>query len=417
MLFNLNEFLLSVSFALDFVEMDILGVKSNHGKRVAYISLRIAQELKMTPEQLYDIATLSILHDNGVSEKWIHDKLSSQTSLDIKALDTVKEHCIIGEENSSSYPFLTDVSNVIKYHHEKYDGTGYFKVKGSEIPLMSQIISLADTIEIKFNLQNNDSSEKESVISYVTQQSNIAFSPEIADAFCNVANDNNFWSELKDKYIDSVINKMIPKFSLELSFEEIHNITRVLSKIIDSKSRYTYRHSAELSNKVAFMADFYGIKGDEKMKLVIAADLHDIGKLAVPNQILDSPRALTNQEFEIIKKHTYYTRMALQEIKGFEDITEWASNHHEKLNGMGYPYGFRARELDFNSRLMGCLDIYEALTEDRPYRLRLSHNEAIEILTTMSKGGFVDSEITEYIDIAFKNYIRPDEINKLLMQL
>jgi HD-GYP domain-containing protein (c-di-GMP phosphodiesterase class II) len=123
-----------------------------------------------------------------------------------------------------------------------------------------------------------------------------------------------------------------PQYSMEISFEEIRKITDVFSKIIDSKSEFTKRHSSELSDKVAIMADYYKMNIDEKMKLIIAADLHDIGKLAVPNNILDSPNKLTNEEFGVIKKHSYFTRLALQELKGFEDITEWASNHHEKLN-------------------------------------------------------------------------------------
>jgi HD-GYP domain-containing protein (c-di-GMP phosphodiesterase class II) len=149
------------------------------------------------------------------------------------------------------------------------------------------------------------------------------------------------------------------------------------------------------------MASFYKLSDDKKLKLEIAADLHDIGKLAVPNTILDSPQKLTNDEFEIIKKHPYYTRIALTEIKGFEDITEWASNHHEKLNGKGYPFGKTAKDLDFESRLIACLDIYEALTEERPYRRSLEHEEAMEILNKMKDDGYIDVKITEDINHVF----------------
>ncbi|GLC29148.1 HD-GYP domain-containing protein [Clostridium omnivorum] len=98
---------------------------------------------------------------------------------------------------------------------------------------------------------------------------------------------------------------------------------------------------------------------------------------------------------------SFYTRQALQEISGFEDITEWASNHHEKLNGQGYPFGKTAEALDFNSRLIACLDIYEALTEERPYRRALSHRSAMDILNKMKEEGFIDSKITQDIDNVF----------------
>jgi HD-GYP domain-containing protein (c-di-GMP phosphodiesterase class II) len=206
---------------------------------------------------------------------------------------------------------------------------------------------------------------------------------------------------MKKDYVDKALRSNTPEYIMDLSYEEIGKITGVLSKIIDSKSKYTQKHSKDLSDKAAIMADFYKMGHEEKMKLLIAADLHDIGKLAVPNYILDSPNKLTREEFEIVKKHSYYTRIALEGITGFEDITEWASNHHEKLNGKGYPYGKTADELDFNSRLMACLDIYEALTEDRPYRRSLNHEEAMEIMNNMKLEGFIDPDITQDIDKVF----------------
>lgn len=404
MLFSLNEFLMAVSFTLDFIEIDVLGVTTNHGKRTAYISLRIAEELGLNSKQLHDIVALAILHDNGVSEKSLHDKFLSSDSINVKSMERVKEHCIIGEENSRQYPFLTNVNNVIKYHHEKYDGTGFFKLEGEEIPLMSQIIYMADVIEVNFELENNDYNVQSKVLEFIDKEKNKMFSPNVVNAFCSIARGNNeFWENLKDECIEDALKNDTPQYSMELPLNEMRKITGVLSRIIDSKSRYTQRHSHDLSHKVEVMVNYYNMNDEEKVKMIIAADLHDIGKLAVSNDILDSPRKLTNEEFEIVKKHPYYTRLALQGIKGFEDITEWASNHHEKLNGKGYPFGKIAKDLDFNSRLLACLDIYEALTEERPYRRSLTHKEAMEILKDMADNGFIDSKIIKDIDYVFAN--------------
>lgn len=409
MLFNLNEFLLAVSFALDFVEMDILGIPSNHGKRSAYISINIAKEIGLSFEELYDVAALAMLHDNGLSEYSLHQKLVTKELKNAAALEGVKEHCTIGEKNIKNYPLLTNVKNIIKYHHERYDGKGFFNLKGEEIPLMSQVIAIADALEKSFDLQNNNYDMRNKIFAYIKYQENLMFSSNIVKAFLKVAADETFWVNLKNDFVSIALEKEIPQYSLELSFEEIHNITNVLSKIIDSKSSYTQRHSQGLSKKVAIIADFYGLEQEEKMKLIISADLHDIGKLAVPNDILDSPNKLSDEEFNIIKKHPNYTRLALQEIKGFEDITEWASNHHEKLNQKGYPFGKMDEDLDFNSRLIACLDIYQALTEERPYRKGLLHEEAIEILNKMMEDGFIDAKITKDIDYVFS------KLNRLVM--
>lgn len=381
--------------------MDILGVASNHGKRTAYISMIIAKELGLSSEELHDVVALAILHDNGVSEKSLHDKVLGVDSLNTKSAERVKEHCTIGEENIRQYPFLTDVKDVIKYHHEKYNGTGFFNLIGDDIPLMSQIIHMADLIEVNFDLENDNCDLQKKVLDFINNQVDQSFSPAIVNAFNSIAKDKELWSNLRNDYIDKALNDNTSKYIMELPIEEIRKITGVFSRIIDAKSRYTQRHSSDLSKKVSIMADYYKIDFNEKMKLIIAADLHDIGKLAVSNDILDSPNKLSNEEFDSIKKHPYFTRLALQQIKGFEEITEWASNHHEKLNGKGYPLGKTAKALDFNSRLIACLDIYEALTEERPYRRPLSHKEAMDILNKMKNDGLIDSKITEDIDYVF----------------
>lgn len=405
MLFNLNEFLMAVSFTLDFIEMDILGVTSNHGKRTAYTSLRLGRQLGLSPKELHDLVALAIMHDNGVSEKFLHDKFLKSASVDGKGVERIKEHCIIGEENVSQYPFLTSVKDVIKYHHEKYDGTGFFQVKGEDIPLMSQIIYMADVMEVNFDLDCNDYDIKRSVSIFINSQKGKMFSPKVANAFQSASKDIEFWNNLKDNCVENALKMETPNFSMELPIEKVRKITGVFSKIIDSKSQYTQKHSSDLSKKTEIMADYYKMDSEQKTKLMIAADLHDIGKLAVPNSILDSPNKLTSEEFEIVKKHPALTRLALQEIKGFEEITDWAANHHEKLNGKGYPLGKSAKELDFNSRLLACLDIYEALTEERPYRKALMHGEAMEILQNMKDDGFIDDRIVQDIDLVFARKI------------
>lgn len=402
MLFNVNEFLMSVSFALDFVEIDILGVSSNHGKRTAYLSLHLAKALGFNDKELHDIVALAILHDNGVSEKALHDRFLNIDSKNAKSIERIKEHCTIGEENIRMYPFLTNPANIIKYHHENVDGTGYFNLKEDEIPLMSQIIHMADILEVNFQLENSSYEEtKLKILEFLSKQENKMFSSRLLGAFRLIAANKEFWQNLKDENIHKSLKLDTPQYSVDLSFEKIREITGVFSSIIDSKSEYTHRHSRDLSNKVAIMADYYELSIDKKLKLEIAADLHDIGKLAVPNTILDSPNKLTDDEFKIIKQHPYYTRLALTEIKGFEDIAEWASNHHEKLNGKGYPCGKTSKELDFESRLIACLDIYEALTEERPYRRALAHEEAMQILNKMKDDGYIDATITEDIDYVF----------------
>jgi len=135
---------------------------------------------------------------------------------------------------------------------------------------------------------------------------------------------------------------------------------------------------------------------------MIAATLHDLGKLAISNAILDKPGKLSEIEMERMKSHTYYTTMALQNIEGFEKISSWAGNHHEKLSGNGYPFGHDAAVLGFEERLMGCLDMYQALTEERPYRKGMEHAMALSILEENAKRGLIDRKIVDDIGRVFK---------------
>ena len=400
MQFSLNDFLIAVSFALDFVEMDRLGMQSNHGKRTAYLTLCIARRLDLTEEEVYDAAALSILHDNGLSESSLYEQLPQEGDHAVTGFEGSRGHCVIGEKNVKDYPFLTEPLNVILYHHERYDGNGFFGLKGDEIPLISQIIAAADSFENYFKYAGGDYSH-EKVLKWVDSCEAGMVSPQLAAILHQMAEDQSLWKNLSNDRIEPALDALVPSFEMEVPLDKIRKVTGVFSRIVDSKSSFTRRHSKGLAEKAARMAEYYKKGQEETARLIIAADLHDLGKLAVPNSILDVPRALTPEEFETVKRHVYYTRAALENIRGFEDITEWAANHHEKLNGKGYPFGKTGDELDFNSRLMGCLDVYQALTEDRPYRKGMGHSQAIKILSDMAGNGFVDSVITKDIDQAF----------------
>ena len=98
-----------------------------------------------------------------------------------------------------------------------------------------------------------------------------------------------------------------------------------------------------------------------------------------------------------MKNHAEATYYILSQVKDFEDIRDWAAFHHEKLDGSGYPFGKNASELNTNERLMACVDIYQALTEKRPYKDGMSHEKACDILKDMARKGWIDNNIVEII--------------------
>ena len=399
--FNLNEFLGAVANTLDTIEIEIFGMATNHSKRIAYVSIKIANELQLTNQEIFDLASLAIMHDNGACMKILHDNLMGTTREKINILESRKEHCLIGEDNLRNFPFLTNPRNIIQYHHEKYDGSGFFGLSRDEIPLMAQIIAFSDTLDLTFDLR--DIFNKEKVTAFVHENINTFFSSVLSDVFFRISDQDEFWEALSDENIDNNLKKVTPNFSHELDYYEIHTITKTLSKIIDAKSEFTQTHSSGLSERLESMAEFYKMDTIMKLKLLIATDLHDLGKLAISNNILDKPSKLSDVEFEEIKKHPKITKLCLQDINGFEEITKWASNHHEKLDGSGYPDGLMAKDLDNNSRLIACLDIYQALREERPYRNPMDHHQAMEVLKSMVEVGQLDRSIVDDINFVFSN--------------
>lgn len=132
-------------------------------------------------------------------------------------------------------------------------------------------------------------------------------------------------------------------------------------------------------------------------KMYLAGTLHDVGKIAIGNEILEKPARLTDEEFAKMKNHAGYTYMILSKVDGFEEIRDIAAFHHERLDGSGYPFGKRADELTTLQRIMACADIYQALTEKRPYKDGMDHDKACEILKDMADKNWIDKNITEVI--------------------
>ena len=386
--FNMSKCLEAFSLVLDFAEMDYFKINLNHSRRVAYISLNIAKAIGLSEDNQKDLFALSLLHDSGFTLSGL--KLKPE----FKMFELMSDHCIEGEKVISYLPFLMSRKDVIKYHHENYNGSGFFGISGDDIPLLSQVIHSADSLDINFNLAQLDFQKRVEVKHYVVRGKNQQFSPDVVDAFMSFAHKERFWADLLFYNIIEVLERIAPQIIYEYPWKDIIPISDTFMKIIDSKSRFTHRHSRGITEKIEIMSDFYGFYTEKKLKLHIAANLHDLGKLYIPNSILEKPDKLDSFELSEIKKHTYFTKLALDKIPGFEDISSWASNHHEKLNGKGYPESLTGEELDFESRLMGVIDICQALTEERPYRKGLTQREVIKIISDMANGGLIDKQIT-----------------------
>lgn len=390
--FNVNDLLNSLSYSLDYVENDLISNVTNHGRRVAYIAARIGEKLQLSDHDLFDLISYSLLHDNGVTKSLLKTNVTDSYF----KVELNQGHCVEGEKNIAVFPFFQKVPNIILYHHERYDGSGFFGITGKDIPLYSRIIALADFIAIEFSEHkaNND-------IVDAVKNSSQNFDPELTEIFYELSRYIEFWLNMNDSFVYNALNLIMPSVTRQFSYKEMRLVSQIFCNIIDAKSPFTGSHSRGISDKIGVLCQYYEFDEDTYWQMRIAADLHDLGKLMVPNDILDKPSALTPSEIAIIQSHPFYTRRALEIITGFENIANWAANHHEKLNGNGYPYGLDEKNLDLNSRLLGCVDIYQALTENRPYRKSMSHEKAIELMRGMAKQNLIEASVVEDISTIF----------------
>lgn len=400
MKFCLNDLYYSFSHALDCVEHDLLGVTTYHGQRVAYICSQMGKEMGMHNGELLDLAGAAILHDNALTE-YIHEELDNGINVLIDK-DRISEgvHCVIGEGNIKNMPFRHDMSGAILYHHENADGSGPFAKKEEETPLTAQIIHIADQIDAYYDFSYMSESKYNLLSKFAVNNIGILFSKKCVDIFLKSCPLEKLMMLQRGK-VQAMLTQALPEVEREFTRSEILGISKVFAGIVDYKSEFTRTHSIGIAEYADRMGRYYGYCDEECTKLYFAGALHDIGKLIVDRDILEKPDKLTVREYEHIQSHAYYTYEMLSQIKGLEDVTRWASFHHEKLNGRGYPFNKKSEELGKNERLIACLDIYHALIESRPYKSGLSHDKSIAILRSMGDKGMLDKDIIEDIDKCF----------------
>lgn len=382
-----TKLLAVLSEALDSVEKELLGVTDHHAKRVAMLCVAVAEHMGMAQEERVALAISALLHDSALSEyrEGYHDGKGTPEAL--------IGHCAVGEENLRYIP--GDVSrDFVLYHHERADGSGPFGKTADQTPLGAQILHIADQTDRRIPTSN---AQAEQLRMFIEEYRGTLFATPVCDAMKTVLT-RELLDELSD---DRIVNAKL-NLPDEVCETDLRALSGLFARVIDYKSPFTKDHSVGLAEKAEVMARYYRWDEETVEQVCCAGALHDIGKLMVDRDVLEKPGRLDEQEYQHIQSHAYETRRLLSQLGGMEQLTQWASNHHEKLNGKGYPFGLTARELDEKSRLLACLDIYQALTEDRPYKAGMTHSKAISILRELAEKGELDSAITEDIDRVFR---------------
>jgi putative two-component system response regulator len=172
-------------------------------------------------------------------------------------------------------------------------------------------------------------------------------------------------------------------------------ILKTVAELVESRDNITGGHIERTQNFLSLFLDFllkHDTYNNELSKwdlnlFVMSSQLHDVGKISIKDSILMKPGKLTDEEFEEMKKHTIYGRSIIERIEASTPENAFlkhakllAGSHHEKWDGSGYPYGLKGDEIPLQGRLMAIVDVYDALTNDRPYKEAFTHEGAVEFI-------------------------------------
>ncbi len=144
-----------------------------------------------------------------------------------------------------------------------------------------------------------------------------------------------------------------------------------LANAVEAKDPYTSGHVERVMNLSVEMGKKVGLKGEDLKNVELASILHDIGKIAIPDEILKKPAKLTDEEYEIIKTHVHHGARILSPIPGLKGVIPAVLHHHERWDGRGYPVGLKEKEIPLIARIIAITDSFDAMNSDRPYRKRL----------------------------------------------
>ena len=377
---RLFDLLMGFSRALDMVSPVLAG----HHLRVAFLSQALAEHLRLSHTTRKYMLMASMLHDIGAIP------LKSETR-DLIFEHNKALHCRAGWAFCKTAGLPRPVCDMVLNHHTEWCSYG----AEDQNALPANCIHLADRLDVA--LRSKHAPDLKAICTALMAKQR-EYAPTCLKALLCLADDADLVARLDSpqrmqEHLASVFGSVI------LGPVQLVDLCGLFSQTIDSKSPFTATHSLGVAHtsrmllKLTRMAD----SGD-LTTMFIAGLLHDIGKLAIPHEILEKPAALTPEELSQIQQHAETSLDLLGSIPGFTCVRDWGGRHHERLDGTGYPHGVRGAKLTLPMRIIAVADVFTALTEDRPYRAGMPLAKAMGIIESMAELCYLDANVVALLD-------------------
>ncbi len=387
-----------LSTAVDLVNPALHG----HHRRTAFIAVQIGEAFGLTASALRTLALAAMMHDVGALS--LAERLET---LHFEASEDANPgrdwHAEVGFQLLRGFGPLAEAADLIRFHHvEWWEGRGH-QHRGEEVSQGSHLLHLADRVAVLVHDGREVLGQAAEVRRRIRGQRGRMFVPELVEAFLDAASRESFWLRIatlpEEAGMPFVLNPV------PLDMEGIDAFAALFCQIVDFRSPFTATHTSGVGVTAPALGRKAGMSLEDCGALKVAGYLHDLGKLAVPVEVLEKPSPLTAGQFNLIKSHSYHTFRLLRASGMEAELTEWAAYHHERPDGKGYPFRRSGADLTLGSRIVAVADVFTALTEDRPYRKGMTPEASGALLRRMGDGGSLDGGLVSIVLSGF------DELN------
>lgn len=384
---DLRHVIYALSDALDLVGVDDVG----HGKRVGAMAAACGRLSGLGEREVTALFDLGMLHDIGVSSTRVHAHL-------VEEFDWAgsQEHCGTGRDLLAGFPPLAAMAGPVAWHHTRWDALASMDLD-PDIAWKANLVLLVDRVDALMAPHYGNREVfacAQDVRAQIQARAGTYFAPRLVELFLEASRPEAFWLVLEPRAMQASLQDLLAQGRpYQATVQEVMGLARIFARIVDAKSPFTAAHSRGVANLARFLGEQAGLERATCDKLEIAGLLHDLGKLRVPDEILDKPNRLDEVERQVINTHSFETYQILRRVQGFEEITLWAAYHHEEPGGRGYPFHLDADQLPLEARIMRVADIFQAMVQDRPYRHGLAAEEVLAFLERLAAQGRLDDKV------------------------
>jgi HD-GYP domain-containing protein (c-di-GMP phosphodiesterase class II) len=367
----------------------------DHCLRVAYLSMRLAEELEWPAWRRREAAIAGALHDIGA--------FSLAERLDMLEFETTDQgiHARAGYILLREFKPFDRVAETVLHHHLRWGNGQGERADGSPVPEASHLVHLADRTAVLFHKNDPVLGQIPGIRASILERSGSWFVPAYVDALLRLFDRDYIWLEISSGAMGDSLRLSLGMETIDTDIREFLDFSRLVCRIIDFKSEFTATHSSGVAAVGQSLATLVGFSRQECLMFQIAAYLHDLGKLAIPSEILEKRERLTQAEWGVMRTHAFYTYQILNPIEVLNLVASWSSLHQERLDGSGYPFHIGEDDLPLGARLMAVADVFTAITENRPYRKGMTREEAIGVLHGMAAKKELDARLISLLETNF----------------